>query len=865
MRSIKVLLSVCISLMIQSLILSSCKTDDFANGVFEIAPEDLTLDLDKEETTVYIPINSTLTINDWEVDNNESWITFGKKRNSLVLSFEANAGEKRRTADIKVSSPLGDYIVKVKQYSKTDVVIKEVKDVKVSSTGATANQEAERFGIANTTDGNTGGAPYLSSNGSASNFPVTMEYTFPGEEVIDYATYYPTAGKGAFGKVKVYTATKENPTYTLQQDVDLNKSTNTWKCLLPGGLKLTKIKFEVSSAEGDAVGCQEMEFYTKIETMEEKLLKVFTDITCSELNPGVDDAAIAQLPAEYFMRIAENLKNNTYNEYEKEFRIQEYKIYSNNTTWANKLLTKKYTDLDNPTGICVEKDDELIVLVGDIPAGKLVYLQCIGERANGPVEAPLEPSPNGPLYFLKKGVNKLKMTSEGQLYVMYNADDIRNTAPVKIHIPLGSGKVTGYFDIDMHKTDAKYAELINKACHKYFCVRGERIMFYFHTDELRKVTNGRILPSIEFWNNLVKWEQELMGIEDVQPSQMNNHMLAVSPEGGYMWATDTRIGFAKNTLFRILVPEVLTAEEDNVWGPAHEIGHIHQKAIDWPSCSESSNNIFSNYLHYRVGKYCSRGAEISRIADAFSHKEPWALLGQSAGIASAENEDTELHMRMNWQLWIYFHLLGNDPQFFPKLFKELRANPLFPLGSSSNTWKPGEAQIKYAQAVAKVANMDMSEFFERWGFFREVDINEYEQYGKYPYKVDATAIMVAKMGMQAMYIKKVPPIYYLEDRKNGEGKGTDKYKLGDVGHYTQFKENAQITTPPTYTLSGHKVTVTGGQKAIAFEVRKGSETGELLYFFNFFTYDIPSHITLDETTKFYAIQADGKKVEMKKQ
>ena len=95
-------------------------------------------------------------------------------------------------------------------------------------------------------------------------------------------------------------------------------------------------------------GCSEMEFCTKTITLTQQLLNVFADITCSELKPDINDDAIEELPAEYFKRIAYALKNNRYSEWEKEFRVQEYKAYSNNEEWATKLKIKKYTDLDNP-------------------------------------------------------------------------------------------------------------------------------------------------------------------------------------------------------------------------------------------------------------------------------------------------------------------------------------------------------------------------------------------------------------------------------------------------------------------------------------------------------------------------------------
>lgn len=133
---------------------------------------------------------------------------------------------------------------------------------------------------------------------------------------------------------------------------------------------------------------------------------------------------------------------------------------------------------------------------------------------------------SGSIYFLSPGINKLTMKESGQLFVMYTAmlnDD--RAKPVNIHIPSGSGKVTGFFDLKDHKTDQKYAQLLAAANHKYFCVRGNKIMFYFHTEKLRSFVPDRILSAINLWDDIVGWEQELMGIEDVWPSQMNNHIL----------------------------------------------------------------------------------------------------------------------------------------------------------------------------------------------------------------------------------------------------------------------------------------------------------------------------------------------------
>ena len=62
--------------------------------------------------------------------------------------------------------------------------------------------------------------------------------------------------------------------------------------------------------------------------MATKLLTVFKDITCSELKADVTNEEINKLPSKYFVHIAEALKNNDYDEWEKEFRIRKYNAYS---------------------------------------------------------------------------------------------------------------------------------------------------------------------------------------------------------------------------------------------------------------------------------------------------------------------------------------------------------------------------------------------------------------------------------------------------------------------------------------------------------------------------------------------------------
>lgn len=848
----------CLSLicLFISLCIYGCKdnAEESITEIFEIATEDLIQNFSKDAANVSISITTNLNVDNWEAKVTDKWLRATQFKNSLKISVDANIGSNRRTANVKVSSATKHYTITVTQYSASDIVIEEDIQVKPYAGKASEEETDPDRSIEHSFDDKfiaDGGVPYHSKWGQSADFPVILEYYFEGNTDIDYFIYHTNSGNGTFGKFNVYTQTKENTEYVHQGSYDFNMRNSPSIASLKTPVKATKVKFEVHSGKNGYVSCDEMQFFKKNKknTLEEQLLTVFTDITCSEIKPDVTQEQIEALP-EFFIQTASALKDDSYNKWEKEFRIREHCPYSSADEWADKLMTRKYGDLDNPTGIYVNEGDEVVVLVGNTH-GQSISIQNIGEETS---KGYAQTSVNGDIYPLKEGVNKLTAKQTGMLFVMYNTN-IQNpdAQPIKIHIPLGGGKVCGFFSLKEHQTNEKYKELIDKADYKYFCVIGNAIILYFHHKQLKAAVPYDILSSIELWDNMIQWQQELMGIEDVHPKQMNNHIFAISPEGGYMWASEGRIGFVYTVLGDILRKSYLMASR-NSWGPAHEIGHVHQGAINWASTTESSNNLFSNYTIYKFGQNCSRGTELAVPEYAANVKKAtlvfrrcvenkaWCDFG-----TDYQGEDPEMHARMNWQLWNYYHRCGYNPQFFPTLFKLMRENRV-------STQDPGENQMMYARMACRAANENLTDFFERWGFFVPISM-KVNQYGTYNYIVTDAMIKETKEFMKQFPAPK-HAFYYLEDRKKGDP-GLDTTPP-DVGYFTQFAEDMKITKQITYTISGHQVNVQNGEQAVAFEIK---ENDNLKYFGTSFQFEIPNTISPDRV-KLYAVQADGVRIEM---
>ena len=724
-------------------------------------------------------------------------------------------------------------------------------------------------------------------------FPVEWTFHFGGSVQpinISYFKLYSGTGNGRPGHFNVEYKLKGDEEWTLMSNnsnpnptaenplYNFGQQGGTQVCRFPSTLNdITDLHIIWYDGAGDNgagtregfISSQEIEFYEDMSpVVNELILKVFTDLSCSELNAGVtrvDITELYQVSPYLAQEVAMRLYDGTYPENERQFRVGSYEAYSNGDALFTTFRTRRYTQHDNPTGIYAVPGQTMLVCVDHIPEGQTVSLGVSGENGDGYAarfngfDMRME---------LFEGLNDIKISSEGMCYIINTAENLTSASEaVKVHFLPGSGNVEGYFDLRYH-TDEDYVNMLNRTSSKYFVAKGRNMIFNMHTAALARYAPTGIISGLTAWDDILGWQFELMGIAKqnsdgtwdrmIDKTHFNNHMMAISNTNpsSYMDASDYRINFnATSGISKIISRELLLRAEDNTWGPAHEAGHINQMAILWKSNAESSNNLFSNYAIYKFGKYGSRGSSLKEIADCFAAGQSWVEMGDPTHM----NESTEIHMRMNWQLWNYFHRCGVDTEFWPRLFELLRTKYILPneqAGYYGMLEDNGKCQMMFAKAVCEAAQMDFTDFFEVWGFLRPVDIT-YSQYGTARYNVTQAMIDDLKAEM-SKYPTKAPAIQYIEDRnvKNG-------VLYSELGYYETFEKKLSVSGSPSYTLNGRTMKVEGATNGVAVEIRgqEGSDgtLGDLRYFANISSFNLPSTVSTSGIT-VYVVQWDGKRI-----
>ena len=590
--------------------------------------------------------------------------------------------------------------------------------------------------------------------------------------------------------------------------------------------------------------------------------KMFNDDTCSELNTTYKAMTDEQLTKavegfpQVYKDIAFKVKNETWSEYEKEFRVADYKPYSDEYNWGISLKTNPYSPLSAPTGITCEKNDVLLIFVDkQISNPSMLYLEEIKGNdvfASGSAE-------------LNQGLNVITATAGGTLFIKYKVETDRSTGSrlladypdVKIHIE--GGTLNGYFDKSRHTNEDWVKMQKSMLKHEIINVKGEHALFHMHRDKVVSICPDNIYESIDWWDTIVEWEKELMGATRYA-DRWNNPMLCVDGEGQYMFATYYYTYYEYSTLKDILPWKKVYDNPGFAWGPAHEIGHMNQGAINIVSCTEVSNNLFSNMVVHRLGKTTTRGLGMDVCYKDWENNVPFPLRGEVFS-----------KTRMYWQLYLYFHAAGHDTTFYPRLFEYLRETPM----SSTSGVNGKFNQLRFAEACCEIAQMDLSEFFEVWGFFEPMSNEHVGDYQDYYVTLSAEDAEASRAKMQ-QYAKKGGHLIFLDDRikPSKRGDGVDGYRaayeesvpIGSVGATGQWEDYMDTDAKAQgyyYKKGTSYITILaedGACGAVGFKLYD-AETGELLSVNNKLSLKIPVK-AMNAKLKVVAAQADGSDVEL---
>ena len=632
------------------------------------------------------------------------------------------------------------------------------------------------------------------------------------------------------------------------------------------------------------------------------LSNLFQDKACTVLKEEIQALTDEQLEAnsdyaaltDAMKAMVKKVKNNTWQVYtrdngysrdfEKYFRVRDdYKVYSNyqKMSWNEyTCMSNTFGKLSGPTGIVGKTGDVIYIYLDEEPSADCtLQAEVVGDS-----ESPGDHQ-TGTTTNLHAGLNVVFINEPSTLYIFYQLNDpekyLADYPDMKIHIE--GGELQGYFDLTRGMTNEDWMLLREKLLDKSNIVnmKGEHIVHVMRNDLVQSAlaeSNNEMEGLVRVWSKIVQCEEELMGFKDELEGRFRNIWNAFSINHSYMYATTYGTYYSDGTLSTVLNYNTLTTTGGAIWGPSHEMGHNHQASINVVGATEVSNNLFSNVNTYLLGITTTRGSAVHDTFNSFANKVGWL------------NMDIWQQTRMYYQLYLYYHAQGHNPNFYPTLFKMLRQDPI---QKRSNDYDAslvdGEGNtvggyksygkddyLHMAKKMCDAAGEDLSEFFEVNGMFVPVTNKYVGDYSNYWVTTTQEDIDAAKAYMHRY--PKAGNICFIDDRVKLspvledsplEGKSTQEYRTdyeneetrrigyADVGQYSDFVD--EYTTNGYYYNTTYSQGVTTyniyGTGAVGFKVYDSE--GNLVYLSNQTSFSIPADIAANLGDNFRIVAAEG--------
>ena len=600
--------------------------------------------------------------------------------------------------------------------------------------------------------------------------------------------------------------------------------------------------------------------------------KFFEDAACTQLKSEYQAMSDEDLTAaltevgmpELIITTALKVKNETWAEYEQDFRIHSYKAYSDANYWNEKLWIRSASYMGNPTGIYTKNNgDPLFVFVDeDVPSDATLYIASAG------VDQMITNAKSGQK--LQKGLNIIDGEANKLYFILYTADSksmnkrLSEWPEMKIHIE--GGKVDGYFDASRH-TDTDYKKLLNAAANSTFVCKGKHSVMNIRTSVLKQTYPSKIAKAVACLDSISVWEKDLSGMTEAvvngekagapfyltggdafYPGYFNNPTYADNDSpGSVAHATEYGIHISLDASKTFLNPYVSNYDEN---GTAHEFGHQLQFPIMLCGFTEGTNDIFSNYCRFHVGHRTTSGNPLTTTMQEFVNRVPF-------NIRNVNNSC----LRLFFSLYLYYHQAQKNTSFFPELFKALRADRMESMGDGAID--NNKSNLKFVRKVCEIAQEDLTDFFTVYGFFEPTNNLYVYDYGKHYVTTRQADIDKTKEEISKYPVKNTG-IIFIEDRvasipttnfvttAGQQRLGYEPGLCGDLGQFTSYLPGG--CEPSSYTYmqadSLYSMEGTGGLGFLMLDPE-----GNIAYAANAKNFCIP--MSVERNFTIYSIDADG--------
>ena len=612
-------------------------------------------------------------------------------------------------------------------------------------------------------------------------------------------------------------------------------------------------------------------------------------LTDEELAANADFAALNADMKEMVLKV----KNNTWQSFtssegytreafEKFFRVRDdfyvYSHYQKMTSNQYAGMSNAFGKLSGPTGIVGGAGDIIYIYVDEEPSSDctlqaevVVDSESPGDHATGSVTN------------LHAGLNTVLLSSASTLYIFYQLNNperfLADYPAAKVHIE--GGQLQGYFDYTRGMTNQDWTLLCEKLLDKsrILNLKCDRLVFAMLKDLVLSGTGPKdeMEGLMRVWNNFVEMEENLMGFKADLEGRYRNVWNAFSVNHGYMYASTYGTYYSDGTVPVIMNYNTITTSGGAIWGPSHEIGHNHQSCFNIVGATEVSNNLFSNANVFMHGVSTTRGTTVTKTLDDFARGAGWFGM------------DIWEQTRFYFQLYLYFHAQGHNPEFYPTLFKLLRQDPIQKRSGTYDATlvKDGgevvggylsygrQDYLHMAKKMCDAAKLDLSELFEVNGMFVPYEKFYVNDYGDYWVTTTQQDIDEAKAYMHRY--PKAPSICFIDDRikpsaaifdgpfegkPRGENRvdyDANEVKIGyaDVGQWSDFTDDYQTDGYYYTTTTSQGVTTynINGSGAIGFKVYDND--GNLVFLSNKKKFSMPSYVLSKLTEGFKIVACDG--------